>query len=239
MRNNIVIVLAIALMLPALTFSQKTRFGMTMGMNFATWQGDDDQFATDLGQGMSTVEGFNDFNFTDKSRLGYNFGFFALIPVGKSLYLQPEITYIQKGTKISGNGEITVNSGWSNNTYTVKEWLTMQSDYIDINLLARYYLNQNGVRAYISGGPGIAVLARSKMKVKAEVDGESDVDTQDYDFFKSTDLNLNVAAGLEFSESLNIEVRYQRGLTGIFENESDNAYSVRNSGVIINLSVIF
>lgn len=237
MGRNVVI--AFLLLFPVLTFSQKARFGMTMGLNFATWQGDDDKFATDLGQGMSTYNGFSNFNFNDKSRLGYNFGFFVMLPVDKLLYIQPEITYIQKGTKISGSGIFTDNSGWSSNTYSVKEWLTMQSDYIDINLLAKYYLSQNGVRPFILGGPGIAVLARSKMKVKAEIDGESDVDTQDYDYFKSTDLNLNVAAGLEFNESLNIELRYQRGFTGIFETAADNPYAVYNSGIIFNLNVIF
>ncbi|PKP01088.1 MAG: hypothetical protein CVU14_05965 [Bacteroidetes bacterium HGW-Bacteroidetes-9] len=233
------VVVAFLLLFPVLTFSQKTRIGMTMGLNFASWQGDDDKFATDLGQGMSSYNGFNDFSFTDKSRIGYNFGFFVMIPLDKSFFLQTEINYIQKGTKISGSGKFTDNSGWLSNTYSVKEWLTMQSDYIDINLLAKYYLSQNGVRAFILGGPGIALLARSKMKVKAEVDGESDVDTQDYDYYKSTDLNLNVAAGLEFNESLHVELRYQNGLTGIFKHEADNSYSIRNGGIIINLCVIF
>lgn len=213
--------------------AQKFKAGMTCGVNVSAWTKDGDKFGKDLADEMNRNEGFSGFSSENGKRTAFDVGLFALIKKNNNLYFQPELIYVQKGAKFNLDGTFTYE--W--NDYDVNEIMTIQCDYLDINLLGKYYLGKKLVKFYLMGGPGAGLLVKSKMKVKATIDGESDTKTQDFDQFKSTDAHLNFAAGLEYLESISMECRLQQGFIPILDSTEE--YKLTNFGIMININVIF
>jgi opacity protein-like surface antigen len=87
-------------------------------------------------------------------------------------------------------------------------------NYINIPVMAKYYVAKS---FSLEAGPQIGFLMSSK------VDGE------DFkDFTSSTDFGFNLGAGYDFNENLSAGLRYNLGLTNVFDFEdSEDA----NNGV--------
>lgn len=222
----------IAILFSQILLAQKYKFGLTFGMNSAKWSGESELFSSDLAAEINNQEGFSGFSSMDKNRLGFDMGFFVLVPRSPKFCIQPELLYIQKGSKFDLNGTYT----YYYDPYQVKEFVTMKSDYVELNLLARYYLSSKLLKIYVAGGPGAALLLKSRMSVKVELEGETDTQNQEIQGFKSTDAQINLAAGLEYLESISLEVRFQKGFVSVFENEP---YKIMNQGLQFNINVIF
>jgi hypothetical protein len=224
-------------LLPFLIKGQEIKSGLSIGLNSAKWIGDADLFADEVADGMNMEEGFNGFSFDNKSRIGFSLGFIVDCPVIKAFSIQPELYFIQKGTKLKGDGYITVNDGWNNYTFNVEEDLIMQTNYIDLLVLPKYNLSEGKVKPYILAGPGVGYLVTSKMKVKVKIEDESDSDSEDYEGFKNFDFNFNFGFGFDFSGSIRLDARYQLGIISILDDGS--GYDLRNSGIAVNLVAIF
>lgn len=237
--KKISILLLVCLYLPFFISGQEVKTGLSIGINSAKWVGDADQFANELGMTMNMIEGMSGFSFDNKFRIGFSIGLIVDYQVKKAFSIQPELYYIQKGAKLEGDGLITVDDGWDYYTYTVEENLTMQTDYVDLLLLAKYNLSEGNVKPYIIAGPGLGYMVTSKMKVKVNVDGDSDSDSEKYDDFKDFDAHLNFGFGLDFSSTIRLDARYQLGIISILNDDTTSGYDLRNGGIAVNLVAVF
>lgn len=238
MKTKLIMLLLV--LIPFISMGQEKKSGLFIGLNMAKWIGDADKFATDLSNGMNQNEGFSGFSFKNRSRVGFAIGFFIDYQIKESLSIQPEIQYIQKGTKFSGSGRITIDDGYSCISYHIDADMIMRTDYLELLVLAKYNLSKRNVKPYIIAGPGVGYLIVSKMKVKVTVQGsDSDSDTEKYDGFQRVEASLAIGGGFDFSESIRFDIRYQFGLIPVLKDEYDDGFKMRNGGFAINLVAVF
>lgn len=76
------------------------------------------------------------------------------IGLSKFFALQPEVNYIQKGGKVTAEGE---------NDFSLR----VRLDYLEVPVLAKFRLGSGGFRGYLTAGPsvGYALNGRSKIEL--------------------------------------------------------------------------
>jgi hypothetical protein len=226
------LLIGLLVIIPLFSICQEQNSGLYVGVNFGKWLGDDDIFAQSLADEMNYQDGFSGFSFDSKSRTGFSMGFFYDFPVAKSVSIQPEFSYSQKGARFSGDGSFF----YYGDSYSVKSEVVMRLDYLDVVVLTKYSLPGNGVKPYFAAGLGVGYLLSAQMKVKATVDGESDSNSSKMDGYKKLDAHLNFGAGIDFSDLIRIDLRYALGLTPILEEDILN---LQNGAISLNFAVCF
>lgn len=145
-------------------------------------------------------------------RAGFVVGGQVVIPMGTAFAFQPEIYYAQKGAKGSmvdeGSGE--------------QVDITLKNDYIEIPLLARLSIvNQGGgVQPFLLVGPSIGI------NMSCEIEGESQgvevsVDCDELVEAESVDLGAMLGGGLDFpmgTRSFSVGARYTFGFNEVFQD---------------------
>lgn len=217
------------------TFCQDKHTGLSVGVNFGNWAGNTTQFGNTLANEMNQQSGFSSFKFSPKVRVGLSMSGFIEFPIQKSLSIQPELAYNQRGITFSGDGKITS----SGKSYHADMDMTYQWDYLDFTLIAKYYLTEENKRPYLLFGPGLGYVVSSGINVSATIDGESDSQSEQIEGVKKYDANLNVGAGIDFSESIRLEVRYSRGMLSLLDEGSSTEGIFKNSGICLNLAACF
>jgi len=236
-KTKIIIILLV--LSPVFIFGQGKKKGVSFGLNIAKWSGDTDGFTKSLADEMNQAEGFSGFYFINKPRFCFSMGYLIDYQINKSFSIQPEIWFIQKGIKFTGSGRVTVSNGYETQSFNVDETMTMQTDYAELSVFARYSITDSKVIPYLYCGPNFGYLIISKMKVKVAIDGDSDTESEKYSGFEDLDVGLSVGGGLDFSKKLRIDVRYQYGFTPVVNENSDDGFKMHNSVFIINLVTIF
>ncbi|WP_130736698.1 porin family protein [Flavobacterium sp. J27] len=132
-------------------------------------------------------------------KVGFQVGGFAEIGISDKFAIQPELLYSAQGTKYDGAGDPSLNL-----------------DYLNIPVMAKYYVTEG---FSLEAGPQIGFL----LSAKAKSDG-GDVDFKDY--VNSTDFGLNVGAGYDVTENINLGLRYGFGLSDVNKEGDD---SIKNS----------
>lgn len=232
MKAKIIYVL---LLFPLFSLCQEKHYGLTVGVNFGKWIGDDELFAQTLSNEMNLEDGFSGFTFKSLQRTGMSLGLFINFPIKNFFSVQPEISYIQKGALFSGNGSYSYYS----DLYTVQTKMVYQFDYTNFVLLANYSFTKNNIRPYLIIGPGIDYLVSSQLKVKVTLDGDSNSQSSEIDLGKKMDANFIFGGGFNFSDQIRLEYRYSQGLTPISKDGGNTSMKLRNSGSTINLVAIF
>jgi len=215
---------------PILLIGQQARYGAIFGLNIANWRGDADNFADDLADGLNQFPGVSGFSFSNKPRLGFSAGFAADIPLINSWKIQPEITYSQKGAVFSGSGIV---SG-----FDAEETINFRTDYIDLLLLAKYHFTKGKTKPYVLAGPGTGYLVASKMKVEASIDGEMESDESKIGGLRVFQTNLCMGGGIDLGGTIKFEIRYQFGLSPIFEDDFSDGYKLKNGHLSFNLLLL-
>ncbi len=133
------------------------------------------------------------------------------LPIGISI--QPEVLYSVKGSKFV-QSIVGV-------TYTNTQTIT----YVDIPVLLKYHLPVPILRPSIFVGPSFAVLVAANMH--SEGAGSSS-DTNNKDTFPTSDAGVVIGAGLTLPIlllDLNLDVRYDYGLSSLDKNGKANVYN--------------
>jgi hypothetical protein len=179
--KNLVLFLVFAFTL-SVTHAQ-VKFGAKAGLNLANFSGDDAE--------------------DSKSKIGFNIGGFAEIPVASSFAVKPELVFSTQGAK-------------SEET-TFTDDIKLNLNYLNVPILGKY----NSTSGFFAEtGPQIGFLLSAKAKV-----GDDDTDVKDQ--FKSTDFSWAFGLGYEMLESgFGINLRYNLGLGNIGDNEDG---SLKNS----------
>lgn len=177
------------------------KFGVKAGLALANWSTSEPLF-----------EGY-----PLKSKAGFVFGVFSNIGLAKNFSFQPEVLYIQKGSKVNiTEGEVT-GTVWFN------------ADYLEIPLLLMYSFQKEDSKLIpsIFAGPFIGFNLSAKEKIK--IPGEE----YTYDFkdeIKNVEYGVTVGLGLAKKMSrltLHADIRYDLGLSNIAET-TEGDFSIKN-----------
>lgn len=147
----------------------QVKFGGKLGLNLAGLSGDD---ADD-----------------SKSKIGFNIGALAEIPVAQSFAFKPELVFSTQGAKSDDNDDSKLNLS-----------------YLNVPLLGKYNTTSG---FFAETGPQIGFLLGAKAK-----DDQNDADVKE--FYKSTDFAWAFGIGYEMAESgFGVNLRYNLGLSNI------------------------
>ena len=98
----------------------------------------------------------------------------------------------------------------------------LNMNFIVIPVMAKYFVSE---KFSLEAGPQVALLMSAKY---------GDVDVKDA--FKSTDFGLNLGAGYDVSEKMNVGLRYSMGMSNISE---DDTFDIKTSNIALTLGYKF
>lgn len=160
-----------------------------------------------------------------KSKIGLQLGVAAEIGITDMFAVQPELLFIQKGTK----------SESSDFGISAKSSTTLS--YLEIPVLAKVKFGSDAAKFYAIAGPSIGIAVSGKNKVEAF--GVSD--SEDIEFgseagqIKRTDFGLQFGAGVNIKNFV-IDVRYGLGLSNL---SNDSSVSAKNRAIGITVGYAF
>ncbi|ROH99732.1 porin family protein [Chryseobacterium daecheongense] len=205
------LILGLAVTASSLAFAQTTKssspvaFGIKAGMNVSS---------------LSKDEGLDD----QKSKIGFNGGVFANIPVASSFSVQPELLYSQYGSK----AEYTIlGDKYSSST---------NLDYLTVPVMFQYNALPN---LYLEAGPEFGFMLSAKNKVKNETTGNSST-TEDFkDDLNTFNFGIGLGAGYYFTPNIGLTARYVAGLTDIAKDRPSGSDAVKNNVFQVGLAFKF
>ena len=163
-----------------------------------------------------------------KSKIGFNAGVFANIPLASSFSVQPEVIYNDLGSKVTR--EYTV----LGNNY--KSEYSRNLGYVAVPVMFQYNATPE---FFLEAGPefGFLVSANDKLKSSTNSSNNTQVSSLNKNDFQTFNFGIGIGAGYYFTPSLGITARYTAGLTDIYKNNSGDA--VRNNVFQVGLAYKF
>ena len=198
------------------TSSSDIRFGAKAGMNVAS---------------LSNDEGLDD----QKSKIGFNAGIFANIPIAESFSIQPELLYSQYGSKAVYNERENANN-------SLKRSYTTNLGYITVPVMFQYNFIPN---LYVEAGPefGFNIVAKEKFEQTSVVNGTtfttSGTDDIDKDDINTFNVGIGLGAGYYFTDNIGVTVRYVAGLTDVAKDRPSGSDAIRNNVFQVGLAYKF
>jgi opacity protein-like surface antigen len=181
-------------------------------LGFVSLQAQEVKYGAKAGLNLSNVTGDIEGN---SMKVGFQVGGFAEIKITDKFSFQPELMYSAQGTKFEEEffGE------------TIE--FDMNLGYINVPLMAKYYFTD---KFSLEAGPQLGFL----LSAKAKAEGESEDIKDD---FNTLDFGLNIGAGFDVSENINIGLRYTAGLSNLAKDA--DGFEVRNSNIALLLAYRF
>lgn len=193
MKKLVLIASFIALGTTASFAQSAARFGVKAGLNVSNITGSDSR--------------------DQDSRLSFNGGLVAELPVSDRFSIQPEVIYSAQGSTIAAIDE--------DNFLDIDENVEYQLDYVKVPLLAKIYLSDG---LSLQAGPSFNFL------VNEEIDYQPVSNGGDVNIVNGANtFELGTAAGLEyqFDSGFFIQGRYTRGFSRIYDNVNAYNYAVQ------------
>ena len=163
-----------------------------------------------------------------KSKIGFNAGVFANIPLASSFSVQPEVIYNDLGSKVTR--EYTSLGNTYRNEYS------RNLGYVAVPVMFQYNATPE---FYLEAGPefGFLVSANDKFKNSTNNNSSTQIASLNKDDFKTFNFGIGIGAGYYFIPNLGITARYTAGLTDIYKNNSGDA--VKNNVFQVGLAYKF
>lgn len=212
-----------ALAQTAKTSSSPVRFGIKAGMNIAS---------------LSKDEGLED----QKSKIGFNAGAFANIPVASSFSIQPEILYSGLGAKQTFKESV----GNETNGYKTKDSYSTNLNYLAVPVMFQYNFVPN---FYIEAGPEFGFLLGGKTKGDNEtttyVNGTATTATKSYsedidtEHLNKFNVGIGIGLGYYFTDNIGVTARYVAGVTDLAKDRPSNSDAIKNNVFQVGLAYKF
>ncbi|MES2573568.1 MAG: porin family protein [Bacteroidota bacterium] len=209
MKKNIL--LAVTLLSFGFINAQEAKFGAKTALNIATLTGDV--------QDASSV-------------VGFQLGVFVEYKLSKQFAFQPELIYSVQGVKESGEQMI------EGEMFDVKQHSKL--GYLNIPLMIKYYA---APKFSLEFGPQVGFLLSAKADIDFSgtyqgqpVSGSTSVDVKDQ--ASTVDFGLNFGFGYDFTEKFSAGLRYNLGLTNVYDMEGFDT-NAKNSVFSIALGYKF
>jgi len=209
--------LVVGCVVSASVFAQSStglKFGIKAGFNLAT-----------MASSQSIPAGVDKGSVT-----GFNIGGTVDVPVSSSFVIQPGLILGNKGVKVDESVE----------DYNVETKNNLMYLEVPVNALYKFQSFYFGAGPYAAFALGGKTKAEGKMTeddVTVTVDGERDLEfgsDEENDDYKSTDFGLNILAGYELKNGVNLGVNYGLGLSNLVNYSGEK---VRNR--VFSVSVGF
>lgn len=174
------------------------------------------QFGVRLGANMANFSADDEVEY--KSKIGFSAGVFYKLKAGESLTIQPELNFVQQGSKLEEDPLS----------------LTLSSNYLQIPVLLKYgFGDMEKTNFFVQAGPYFG-MGIGKIKTETCLGEECETDEEDFgdDTLKSTDFGLNLGAGVNINSKISIDIRYGLGLS-----EIDNEDDLKAKNTAINLGI--
>lgn len=179
--------------------AQDVKFGAKAALNVASLTGDVDNVS---------------------SLVGFQIGAFAEFKLSDKFAFQPELMYSTQGAKESASEYIE--------GYNVDVDMKSKLGYLNVPLMLKYYA---APKFSLEFGPQVGFLLSAKADVDflmnidgMDVPGSTTVDIKDQ--MSSLDFGFNFGLGYDFTEKFTAGVRYNLGLSNIYD---DSDASAKNS----------
>jgi len=207
--------------------SAQASFGLRGGVNLSTW--------TINGEAEEELGDFQ------KNRTSLLFGVISEIRFSDNLAIQPEINFIQKGTRFE---ESETDPVLGNASFKLDYIL----NYIEVPVLLKGGAGFGAGRIDVLAGPSFGYALNGKQKSEITFLGMTEKETEDIDFKEDevsrTDFGLQFGAALSLnlgsSAKLFVDGRYLLGLTNLntSENTSSDDWTPRNRGIALTAGVL-
>lgn len=190
-----------------------------------------DKFCQSLTNDIESLENYSDFVYDVIPRVGANVGFIFNIRLDKGIYAQTELSYMMKGTTINGVG--TAEFSWYKTAF---HDVYMKENYIEIPLLLKIYVasrekdfnRPRGFNMYFIIGPSIGFVVNRDMETVVQIGDEISTEVHEFDGLTKTDFGLDFAVGFEIVKYLDLEFRYQKGLSSVITDEYLHGSKITN-----------
>jgi len=180
------------------------------------------------GLNVSRIAGRNATPSAD-SQLGVHAGIMMQTSLMKSLIIQPELLYTQKGF----NYQFNISEGDTK----VRNSL----DYVEVPLLLKLNFVSNDIKVQPYAGPAVSYLIRANSK-RIRTTGTTTVTTNDNISDQINKLGFGVAVGAEviYLQKYLLGARYNFGVSNIYKNDTEEVGSgVRNGCFMLSLGYLF
>ena len=192
--------LGLAIAASSMSFAQT--FGIKAGVNIAS----------------ISNEGYDD----TKSKVGFNAGGFANVPLAESFSIQPEVLYSQMGAKTEYKlGSTTASS-------------ELKLDYVTVPVMFQYRFVP---QFYLEAGPEFGFLVSAKSK--SSLNDNSSVVELNKDNFNGFNLGLGIGAGYDITKNIGINARYIAGFSDVTKPESDPSTDAKNKNNVFQAGLYF
>jgi hypothetical protein len=156
-----------------------------------------------------------------KMQLGRSEGIFLLIPMGKALAFQPEVSYVHKGARLDTGGSDT--------------HMAIMANYIDIQPLVKIRMGASNAPARFGllVGPQLGIKTQIREQEWDSTSGGYTVATSSE--AKSIDFGVVGGVGVDLKK-VTIDVRYDLGLTNILD--TGGIGSIMNRGFLATVGYV-
>ncbi len=223
MRRKLLLSVATALLVPALSHAQSLGIGVLGGGSMTTLTGINTS-SSSVFNGLSTV----------KYRMGFLAGGYIRLGLGSMVSLEPEAYYATKGADLdigAGSGQATGK-------------LQLALAYAEVPVLLRINLMPSGsVRPFIVAGPSFSLRMDCKLTLTSgstttsyacdKLPG-STANTYAPDGYEKTDMGGVVGVGIGTSH-LSVQGRYSRGFTTVNKDKTNG--EAKNAAYSLLLSI--
>ena len=163
---------------------------------------------------VSNLSSAEDFDPTTKS--GFAAGGFVSIGINDLFSIQPEVLFVQKGAKLTEDGE----DG---------DEATLKLNYVEVPILAVFTIQTSGnVTPFVYAGPSFGMNTLAQAEFGGE---EQDVS----DEVKGSDVSIVFGGGGKVG-GFTVEARYAAGVSAISEGEADENIRTRAFMVLAGFS---
>ncbi|RMZ60981.1 PorT family protein [Chryseobacterium nematophagum] len=211
---------------------KKIFFGITVitySLISAQQSGSSIKFGAKAGANLSTI--LLDGDKVGDSRMGIYIGGFVNIPVGRVLSIQPEIFYIQTGSKNLDSYTFTRNGG------RVKvNNLKFNLDYISVPIMFQFNITRG---FYLEVGPQLNFLINNKIDGDVKMNGltqgisaNNKLKTSGFEF------GYALGTGYYITPNIGINVRYSFSAT-LDHNATDNIYETYKATSLFQVGLAY
>jgi len=193
--------------------SRKFNASISFGLNLSSWRGDRSSFINIL-ENEFRNQGLN-VSCDERLRCGINIGVSLYYAPVKWLLIQPEVSYINQGMRIKGDGDI------DGIDFTIRTGLNV--NYLQIPLVLKAKTRSG---FFMSGGGFVQFQLYGRMVVTVEAGGDSESDHQNLEHLNGFDYGIIGGIGYQ-DENAAIEFRYINGFNDVFV-PGTNFYNFRN-----------
>ena len=176
--------------------AQEMHFGAKLSGTSTTWvaSGDNASYWNDHNQG----------------KINFEVGLVGELMLTDQFAIAPEFNYATSGDV------------YKTNTYGVESTTTYSTSYVQIPLMAKYYINDN---LSLSAGPQLGFLMAADWTSVSTYNSVSSTDSDNFkDDMNPTELALNLGVGYKMDNGLFFNIRYSKGMSELYKQESNTTY---------------